>query len=156
VQPVRLRGLFIGGSSQLSFSLSAAMQSDPVEDAGGTSFSFGSELVPDNASVLSPLAADIGSFDASAAGTAGVPAAMATYSAPTGSKLGADALTTTAWAAPVQDFMRKGTEDDVRRHWRLDRREARSAYKKLHQDTVRQQRKNRQVGAAAGGQGRLH
>ena len=42
---------------------------------------------------------------------------------------------------PAQDFMRHGTEDELREKWFVERRDARAAFKRRHKDTVRRQKK---------------
>ena len=52
-----------------------------------------------------------------------------------------------AWvAAPQQSFMRQKPEDELRQTWKEGRKDARLAYRKLHDDTVRQRRKDVESG----------
>ena len=49
------------------------------------------------------------------------------------------------WAIRSQSFMRTKDEQTLRKTWRRQRTDVRQAYRKLHQDTLRQRRKNQHV-----------
>jgi hypothetical protein len=106
-----LRSLFLGAASTAGFSLM------------GSGFSFG------------------GAFDGGeAATTLATPAISEAFAAPSFDST-APWTTAEVWAAPpMQAFMRKASEEDLRENWVAGRRDARSAYKKRHQDAVRQQK----------------
>lgn len=54
-------------------------------------------------------------------------------------------------AAAAQDFMRQESSEQLRENWVKGRRDARAAYKKRHQDAVRQQRLRVRRGGGRGG-----
>ena len=57
-------------------------------------------------------------------------------------------------ASPAQAFMRQQSEEELRENWVMGRRDARAAYKKRHQDAVRQQKlRSRRGGGNKGGGG---
>ena len=56
----------------------------------------------------------------------------------------ADGTALCCFAAPVQGFMRHASEEELRSNWRAGRSDARASYKKMHQDAMRQQRKDRE------------
>ena len=106
-----LRSLFLGAASTAGFSLM------------GSGFSFG------------------GAFDGGGAATALATPAISEASAAPSFDSTAPWTTAEVWAAPpMQAFMRKASEEDLRENWVAGRRDARSAYKKRHQDAVRQQK----------------
>ena len=48
-----------------------------------------------------------------------------------------------AWAKPEElSFMRQAPEETLRERWKSGRKDARLAYRKLHEDTMRQRRKD--------------
>ena len=65
------------------------------------------------------------------------------------------AHTSTAWAAPGEaGFMRQQPEAELRAQWKEGRKDARLAYRKLHEDTMRQRRKDVDSGRARRGRDR--
>lgn len=50
-----------------------------------------------------------------------------------------------SWAIRSQAFMRTEDERSLRKYWRRGRSDARQAYRKLHRDTLRQQRRNQRI-----------
>ena len=74
-----------------------------------------------------------------------------TAPAPVGVAAAAGAMPTAqagaAWAAPEeQGFMRQQPEAVLRQQWKEGRKDARLAYRKLHEDTMRQRRKDVESG----------
>ena len=137
VAPGGLRSLFLGGGggggggATGGFSLRAQLEVDDddappatgaaADDAAGCSFNFGSAFA-------SAPAARIGIAPTAAAIQAG----------------GGDGAAAGVFAAPVQGFMRHASEEELRSNWRAGRSDARASYKKMHQDAMRQQRKDRE------------
>ena len=138
VAPGGLRSLFLGGggggggaSATGGFSLRAQLEVDDddappatgaaADDAAGCSFNFGSAFA-------SAPAAPVGIAPTAAAIQAG----------------GGDGAAAGVFAAPVQGFMRHASEEELRSNWRAGRSDARASYKKMHQDAMRQQRKDRE------------
>jgi hypothetical protein len=137
---VRLRGLFVGGSSGDSFALSGLL-GDMGADAsftpatGGTTpqdLSTPAEMSDQEFLFQSP-------FESSRAGGSEAGEEASAMADAGGPPVAAE----TAWAAPETPFMRQESEAELLRSWRRGRSEARHAYKKTHQDAVRQRRKDR-------------
>ena len=64
---------------------------------------------------------------------------------------------TASWAAAPEEagFMRQQPEAELRQQWKEGRQGARLAYRKLHEDTMRQRRKDVDSGRAKRGRDRV-
>jgi hypothetical protein len=140
---VRLRGLFVGGGSGDSFALSELL-GDAAAEARSTTATGGA--TPQGPSTSTVDTSEPGllfqsPFESARAGARG--SETRGEAVPIAEAGGLPVAAETAWAAPQVPFMRQESEAELLRSWRRGRSEARHAYKKTHQDAVRQRRKDR-------------
>ncbi len=131
-----LRGLFFGGDSGGSFSVSALLPQGPAAIEG--------DDAPAEMKNAAPLDSVAEAGRARCGAAVSDPRSMLLEPpqiAGTGSLGDAGG----AWANTTQSFMRQDDQETLVRDWRRGRSEARHAFKKLHQDSLRKQRRNPKV-----------
>lgn len=139
---VRLRGLFVGGDSGGSFALSSLFggaDDGPSASLSDSMFTAG----PDAPATRFPwdqTPAVVNKDEAHLEGVTDMSADVDGAIAIGGSRT--MDVADTSWGAP-KPFMRQEPEEEILRRWRQGRSEARQAYKKTHQDAMRQRRKER-------------
>lgn len=141
---VRLRGLFVGGGSGDSFALSGLLGYGGVGERSNpaTGGATPQGLPAPRCDTLEPGLLFQSIFESARAEARGSEAGGAAVG-PMGEAGGLPVAAESAWAAPEMPFMRQESEAELLRSWRRGRSEARHAYKKTHQDAVRQRRKDR-------------
>jgi len=141
---VRLRGLFVGGGSGDSFALSGLLGDGGAGDCSNpaTGGATPQGLSAPRCDTLEPGLLFQTIFESARAEAHGSEAGGAAVG-PMIEAGGLPVAAESAWAAPEMPFMRQESEAELLRSWRRGRSEARHAYKKTHQDAVRQRRKDR-------------
>lgn len=131
-----LRGLFFGGDSGGSFSVSALLPQGSAAIEGDDAPAEMKDAAP-----LDSVAE--GGRARSGAAVSDLRSMLLVPPQITGTGLLGDAGG--AWANTTQSFMRQEDQETLVRDWRRGRSEARHAFKKLHQDSLRKQRRNPKV-----------
>ena len=97
------------------------------------------DTTPSTADIMKPVMVASFAFASAPAALVGIAPTAAAIQAG-----GGDGAAAGVFAAPVQGFMRHASEEELRSNWRAGRSDARASYKKMHQDAMRQQRKDRE------------
>ena len=161
--PAELRSLFIGGSSGSSFSFASVLPTGGEDGAAaGGGFSFGAAFggiadAADTSTAHAPAKKAPRASPARQPAPAPDPAPLAPSAAPQPAGFASAHMSTASWAAAPEEagFMRQQSEAELRQQWKEGRQGARLAYRKLHEDTMRQRRKDVDSGRAKRGRDRV-